>query len=166
MTKIGLLSDTHGYLNPKIFKHFAEVDEIWHAGDIGSLSVVDELRAFKPTRIVYGNIDDADIQKETDLELTFWVEQVKVCMTHIAGRPGKYVPAARNLAFTEQPQIFVCGHSHILLAKKDPFFKHLHLNPGACGKKGFHAISTLMRFEIDGKNIQKMEVIELGNRVE
>ena len=164
MTKIGLLSDTHGHLDPKIFKHFKEVDQIWHAGDIGSLAVIDELRKFKPLKIVHGNIDDHQIRQEAPKTACFYVEDVKVGMIHIAGKPGKYVSDAHEFILAERPQIFVCGHSHILLVKNDPKFDMLWLNPGAGGIKGFHQVKTLLRFEIDGKKIQNMEVIEIGKR--
>ncbi len=165
MTTIGLLSDTHGYLNPKIFDYFNECDEIWHAGDIGTLAVLDELRAFKPLRVVYGNIDDHLIRLDTSLDLVFHVEKVKVVMTHIAGRPGKYSQHAFDLITKEQPKIFVCGHSHTLLVQFDKKMNVLWLNPGACGKKGFHSVSTLIRFVIDGEDIKNMEVIELETRI-
>jgi putative phosphoesterase len=165
MLRIGLMSDTHGFVNPKIKKHFAEVDEIWHAGDIGGLDVIDELKSFKPLRIVYGNIDSGEVRRETPEELSFDLEGFKVCITHIAGRPGKYVPKAFSLVQREKPTIFICGHSHILLAQKDPIFGHLHLNPGACGQKGFHQVCTLMRFSLNQGKIENMDVIELGNRV-
>lgn len=165
MTKIGLLSDTHGYLDPKIFDYFKEVDEIWHAGDIGSMEVLDELKKFKPTRIIYGNIDDTTIRTETSEDLVFQVEGVKVAMTHIAGKPGKYVTHAKELIENARPNVFVCGHSHILLVKQDPKYGMLWLNPGACGIKGFHSIRTLLRFEVEGSKLQNMEVIEIGKRV-
>lgn len=165
MTKIGLLSDTHGFVPPRIYELFKDCDEIWHAGDIGTLEVLDELRAFKPLRIVYGNIDDHQIRIDTQEELTFYVEKMKVSMTHIAGKPGKYVPKAFDLLNRERPNIFVCGHSHILLVQFDPKMNTLWLNPGACGKKGFHQVSTVLRFEIDGSEIKNMEVIELGKRI-
>jgi len=165
MTKIGLLSDTHGYLDPKIFEHFKEVDEVWHAGDIGSLEVIDELRKFKPLRIIHGNIDEATIRLEAKEFLSFQVENVKVAMTHIAGRPGKYVTRALEFIQKEKPNVFVCGHSHILLVQQDPRFKMLWLNPGACGIKGFHSVRTLLRFTVNDTKLQDMEVIELGKRV-
>ena len=166
MRRIGLLSDTHGFIDPSIYKHFAEVDEIWHAGDIGSLDVLDELRAFKPTRAVFGNIDDHEIRKDTKEFLRFTIEDVSVLMTHIAGRPGKYAkPALAELLQNGAPQLFVCGHSHIALAQFDKRFNMLWLNPGACGYKGFHQVKTIFRFCITGTKIHNLECIELGTRV-
>ena len=163
MVKIGLMSDTHGYINPKVFDHFKEVDEIWHAGDIGSLEVIDELRKFKPTRFVYGNIDNAEIQKECPENNLFEVEDLKVLMTHIAGRPGRYPARVNKLIRENKPDIFVCGHSHILLVQKANS-DLLHLNPGAAGKHGFHSVSTLLRFNLAEGKISNMEVIELEKR--
>lgn len=164
MTKIGLLSDTHGYLDPKILKYFEEVDEIWHAGDIGSLDVIEQLRDFKPLKIVYGNIDEHAIRLETDEYLFFKCENKSVLMTHIGGKPGKYYRDADELIRKYTPDIFICGHSHILLVKNDPLHKMLWMNPGACGYKGFHQVKTLLRFEIEGDKIQNLEIVELGKR--
>lgn len=165
MTKIGLLSDTHGYLDPKIFDYFREVDEIWHAGDVGNIEVIDQLRAFKTTRGVYGNIDSTEVRQEFPEFLRFKVEEVEVLMTHIAGKPGKYSKPAYAELQQRAPKLFICGHSHILLAKNDPIFKMLWLNPGACGFKGFHSVKTIMRFSISKDRIHDLEVIELGKRV-
>ena len=165
MKRIGLLSDTHGYLDPKILKHFENVDEIWHAGDVGDVAVIDELRSFKPLIGVYGNIDDQTIRQEFKKHETFMCEDMKVLMTHIAGKPGKYVKDTYDLIEKERPGLFVCGHSHILLVKNDPRFKMLWMNPGACGIKGFHQVRTVMRFAITGDRIHDLEVIELGKRV-
>lgn len=165
MTKIGLLSDTHGHLDSKIFKHFSEVDEIWHAGDIGNIELIDELRKFKPLRAVYGNIDSNEIRQEIPKNLSFTIEEVKIAMTHIAGKPGKYVREARELIEKERPTLFVCGHSHILMVKNDPNFNMLWMNPGACGYKGFHQVKTLLRFNINKDRIEHLEVIELGKRI-
>ena len=165
MKKIGLLSDTHGFIDPKIKKLFADVDEIWHAGDIGSLETLDELRAFKPTRAVWGNIDDHLIRKDTKEFLRFQVEGVSVLMTHIAGRPGKYAkPALEELMKNGAPQLFVCGHSHITLVQMDQKFNMLWMNPGACGYKGFHQVKTMLRFCITDERIHDLELIELGPR--
>ncbi len=165
MTKIGLLSDTHGYLDPKIYEHFKDVDEIWHAGDIGSLEVIDELKKFKPLRIIYGNIDETEIRSETKETEIFEVEKMKVLMTHIAGRPGRYAKGIPELLEREKPSIFVCGHSHILLVQFDKRLNTLWLNPGACGIKGFHSIKTLLRFSLDKGKVSQMEAIEIGKRV-
>jgi hypothetical protein len=165
MTKIGLLSDTHSYLDPKIFEYFKDVDEIWHAGDVGSMEVIDKLRAFKPLRGVYGNIDDYEIRKELPEFNRFTCEGVEVLITHIAGKPGKYAKPALEALNEKSPKLFVCGHSHILLVKMDPKFNMLWMNPGACGYKGFHQVKTILRFSIDGDKIQNLEAIELGKRV-
>lgn len=164
--RIGLLSDTHGDLDPKIFEYFKDVDEIWHAGDIGTIEVLDQLSDFKPTRAVFGNIDDHIIRSATKEFLRFTVEGVSVLMTHIAGKPGKYAkPAFEELQKNGAPQLFICGHSHIALAQMDQRYQMLWLNPGACGFKGFHQIKTIFRFSINGDQIQNLECIELGPRV-
>lgn len=165
MKKIGLLSDTHGFLDPKIFTHFKEVDEIWHAGDVGTLEVIDALRAFKPLRGVYGNIDGQEIRSELDEFAEFKCEEVQVLMTHIGGRPGKYYAKAMERLQNNPPDLFICGHSHILLVQQDPRFKMLWMNPGACGFKGFHKVKTLLRFAVSGTKIHDLEVIELGKRI-
>jgi len=161
MIKIGLLSDTHGDLDERIFHHFNEVDEIWHAGDIGTLDVIDRLRAFKPLRAVYGNIDGHEIRREVPLHNRFMIENVEVLITHIAGKPGSYSPVARTEIQKRPPKLFVCGHSHILLVKFDPHFNMLWMNPGACGNKGFHSVKTLLRFCITDDRIHDLEVIEI-----
>lgn len=165
MTRIGLLSDTHSFLDPKIYEYFKDVDEIWHAGDVGSIEVLDELRKFKPVRGVYGNIDDHVIRTELPEFNRFTIEKVTVLMTHIAGKPGKYSKPALEELQKEAPKLFICGHSHILLVKNDPLFNMLWMNPGACGFKGFHQVKTLLRFSIDGDRIQDLEAIEIGKRV-
>lgn len=164
MTRIGLLSDTHSDLPESVFHHFSEVDEIWHAGDIGDPRVTDRLAAFKPLRAVYGNIDDAGIRSQFPEFNRFRIEDVEILITHIAGKPGRY--NSRLLAELNRatPRIVVCGHSHILLVQHDPRFNLLWLNPGACGDKGFHKVKTLLRFAIDGNRILNMEAIELGKR--
>ena len=165
MKKIGLLSDTHGDLDPKIFTHFKDVDEIWHAGDIGTIEVLDELNKFKPTRAVYGNIDGADLRTECKEFEIFKCEDVNVMITHIAGKPGYYYPQAKLALEKKSPDLFICGHSHICLVKMDPKYDMLWMNPGACGYKGFHQVKTILRFNISGVKIQNLEVIELGKRV-
>lgn len=164
MTKILLLSDTHGFLNPKILPYLKEVDEIWHAGDIGDFSVTDTLKKYKPLKAVYGNIDDFKMRSEFPLHIFFQVEEVTIFLTHIGGTFGKYTPDIQKILIQKKPKIFVCGHSHILKIKYDKKFDVLYLNPGACGKIGFHQVCTLVRFEIDKKNIQNMEIIELKKR--
>lgn len=166
MKRIGLLSDTHGFLDPRIYEHFKDVDEVWHAGDVGSMDVIDELRRFKPLRGVYGNIDDHLMRRELPEHNRFLCEDVEVLMTHIGGKPGKYSkPALEELLREKPPQLFICGHSHILLVKMDPRFNMLWMNPGACGIKGFHQVRTILRFVIEGDKISQLEAIELGQRV-
>lgn len=164
MTHIGILSDTHGYLHPKIYEFFAEVDEIWHAGDIGNLKIADKLAAFKPLKAVYGNIDDTDVRMTYPLVQTFTTEQVKVMITHIAGNSQSYNDAVKQLIIINQPGILVCGHSHILKVKYHPTEKLLHINPGAAGVSGFHHVITMIRLEIDGSKIQNLEVLELPRK--
>jgi len=166
MKRIGLLSDTHGYLDPKIKTYFSDVDEIWHAGDIGTIDVLDELKAFKPTRAVWGNIDNHEIRQECKEFLRFKIEEVEILMTHIGGKPERYSkPAFEELQKNGAPTLFVCGHSHITLVKMDKRFNMLWMNPGACGYKGFHKIKTILRFSITDERIHDLEVIELGKRV-
>ena len=164
MKKIGLLSDTHSYLDEKIFEYFAEVDEIWHAGDIGSIEVIDTLEAFKPLRAVYGNIDNAQIRARCPLNNRFECEDVKVWITHIGGYPGRYNKRIREEMPLDTPDLFITGHSHILKIMPDKKHDLLHINPGACGIVGFHKIKTMVRFAVEGKKIKDMEVIELGKR--
>ena len=164
MLRIGLISDTHNYLDDAVFSHFAKCDEIWHAGDFGTSAVSDKLKAFKPLRGVYGNIDGQDIRSEFPEKLRFKCEDVEVLMTHIGGYPDKYAPAIRNEIYTAPPQLFICGHSHILKVIYDGKIKCLHMNPGAAGNHGWHKVRTLIRFVIDGKDMKQCEVIELGKR--
>lgn len=166
MKKIGLLSDTHSFLDEKIFHYFDACDEVWHAGDFGSMDVLQRLRAFKPLRGVYGNIDHAAIQAEVPLDLRFECEGAPVFMTHIGGYPGRYHPRVRLLLQADPPRngLFISGHSHILKAMPDKTLGFLHLNPGACGNEGWHKIKTLMRFELSEGRISQLEVIELGLR--
>lgn len=173
MTRIGLLSDTHGLLDPRIFVHFKEVDEIWHAGDIGSAEVLQRLREFKPTRAVYGNMDSGDVRYSLPEFYRFRVEDVHVLMTHIGGYPGKYNPwlipwfkkslEAKNAneEMADVIDLFVCGHSHILKVQYDTHYKFLTMNPGAAGKQGWQPCQTLLRFAIDKNAIKDLEVIEL-----
>ncbi len=164
MRKIGLLSDTHGYIDPKVYKYFAEVDEIWHAGDIGTIETADELAAFKPLRAVYGNIDGQDVRVVHPEIQRFFCEEVDVIMIHIGGYPGRYSPKARSIVNEAPPKLFISGHSHILKVMPDKKRGLLHMNPGAAGNKGFHKVKTLLRFEINGARIENLEVIELGTR--
>lgn len=164
MMKIGLLSDTHSYFPTEILEYFKEVDEIWHAGDIGNYDLVEKIKVFKPLRAVYGNIDGNEIRQAFPLDLIFEVEGLKVYITHIGGYPEKYHPRIKPILKTEQPALFITGHSHILKVIVDKKLNLLHLNPGAAGKEGFHKVRTLMRFSIDKGKIKDLEVIELGSR--
>lgn len=162
MLKIGLLSDTHGYCDKRFLLHFAACDEIWHAGDIGSQEIIDNLRNIKTFRAVHGNADSQAIRREYPQHLRFRAEAVDVWMTHIGGYPGKYAPEVSPEIFIHPPKLFISGHSHILKVKYDKTLKLLHINPGAAGKQGWQQVRTLVRFIIDGENIQDLEVIELS----
>ena len=164
MTKILLLSDTHSYIDDDILKYVKQADEVWHAGDIGDLSVTDAIKALKPLRAVYGNIDDAKARLEFPENNRFMCEDVKVWITHIGGYPPKYNMRTRDLIKENPPKIFICGHSHILKVMPDKRYNLLHMNPGAVGKHGFHKTRTMLRFTIDGKTIDNLEVIEFPKR--
>ncbi len=164
MKKILLLSDTHGHMDDSILKYAGEADEVWHAGDIGQLSVTDALEEVAEVRAVHGNIDNHIIQQEFPLHLRFNCEEVNVWITHIGGYPGRYDRRVRDEIGQNPPQLFICGHSHILKVMNDKKLDLLHMNPGACGKHGLHRVRTMLRFVIDGKNIRNLEVIELGKR--
>lgn len=187
MTRIGLLSDTHGLLDPRVLQHFRDVDEIWHAGDIGSMEVLQALREYKPTRAVFGNMDSGDVRYSLSEFYRFRVEDVQVLMTHIGGYPGKYNPwllpmfrksldcllreeqsadnqqdnASTSKSANERIDLFVCGHSHILKVQYDSHYRFLTMNPGAAGKQGWQTVQTLLRFVIDGSQIRDLEVIEM-----
>lgn len=161
MIKIGLLSDTHAYMHPRILEFFRDCDEIWHAGDIGDLATAEELAAFKPFRAVYGNIDGADLRDLYPREMVFTREEMKVLMIHIGGYPGHYPADVRNLLLKEKPDLFICGHSHILKVIYDPQYRFLLVNPGACGKFGFHKSITSVRFVLEKKNIRDLEVLDI-----
>ena len=165
MKSILLLSDTHGYLDPKIEKYILQADEIWHAGDIGSVELADQISAQKPLRAVYGNIDDAKLRRMFPLNQVFECEGLKVYMTHIGGYPGKYPERIRKMIESEKPGLFICGHSHLLKVMYDKHYQLVHMNPGAAGKHGFHQKKTLIRFSIAEGKIISPEVIEIGNRV-
>jgi putative phosphoesterase len=165
MTKILLLSDTHSHIDDTILKYVHQADEVWHAGDIGDLSVTDTIKKFKPLRAVYGNIDNAEARLEFPLNNRFMCEGVDVWITHIGGYPGKYNQAIRVEITANPPKLFICGHSHILKVQFDNKLNLLHMNPGAAGISGFHQVRTMLRFEIDGEKIQGLEVIEIGKRV-
>jgi putative phosphoesterase len=164
MTKIGLVSDTHNYLDEAIFRHFENCNEIWHAGDFGSDVIAEKLRAFKPLKGVYGNIDGYDIRSVYPEKLVWTCEDVKVYMTHIGGHPGKYAPGVKQELIQNNARLFISGHSHILKIIYDDKINCLHINPGAAGNQGWHKIKTIVRFAIDGSNIKDCEVIELGRR--
>lgn len=162
MIRIGLLSDTHAYWDEKFRKYFDSCDEIWHAGDIGSVEVAEQLAALKPLRAVYGNIDGRELRLTYPETLRFRCEEAEVVMKHIGGYPGKYHPSIRRELLTQPPQLFISGHSHILKVMFDPQLNMLHINPGAAGLYGFHKQRTLVRFTIDGKQFKDLEIIELN----
>ena len=162
MTKIGLISDTHHFLDPAVLDHFKNCDEIWHAGDFGTLAIADKLKSLKPLRGVYGNIDGFDIRSAYPEQLVFMCEEIKVMMRHIGGYPPRYNPESKKEILIHHPQLFISGHSHILKIMYDEKLKCLHMNPGAAGKQGWHKIKTIIRFAIDGKDIKDCEVIELN----
>lgn len=161
MVKIGLLSDTHAYLPPQVFDHFNDVDEIWHAGDIGDTHVADQLEQFKPLRFVTGNIDGHELRIRYPAWQSFTIESVPVLMMHIGGYPPRYNPESKKLIEQYRPHLFICGHSHILKVVPDPHFNLLHINPGACGKQGWHKVSTLVRLTIDHDRVRDLDIIEL-----
>ena len=164
MTKILLLSDTHSHIDDAILKHVQWADEVWHAGDIGSLNVTDAIEKLKPLKGVHGNIDDHIIQKEFPENNRFFCEEVDVWITHIGGYPPKYNNKTRDVIKLNPPKIFISGHSHILKVMWDKKLGVLHMNPGACGKHGFHQMRTMLRFVIDKTDIKDLEIIELGKR--
>ena len=159
--RIGLISDTHGYLDDAVFKHFENCDEIWHAGDFGNIELADQLAAFKPLRGVYGNIDGTDVRQVYPEHLRFMCEKVDVWMTHIGGYPDRYAPNVKREIYTRPPGLFISGHSHILKVIYDKKINCLHLNPGAAGKQGWHKVRTLIRFSITDEKIHTLDVIEL-----
>jgi len=164
MKKILLLSDTHSHIDDTILKYVKLADEVWHAGDIGDLSVTDTIKKIKPLRAVYGNIDDAKARLEFPLHNRFLCEGVDVWVTHIGGYPGKYNQDIRSEIKQNPPKLFICGHSHILKVQFDKELNLLHMNPGAAGIHGFHQVRTMLQFEIDGDKIQNLNVVEIGTR--
>ncbi len=160
MRKILLLSDTHSYIDDDILKYVKQADEVWHAGDIGDLRVTDRIKALKPLKAVYGNIDDARARVEFPEHQRFLCEELDIWMTHIGGYPPKYNVRTREMLMANPPDIFICGHSHILKVMPDKSLNLLHMNPGAVGKHGFHKVRTMLRFTITGKKIDHLEVIE------
>lgn len=165
MIRIGLISDTHSYLDPAVATYFKEVDEIWHAGDIGDIAVLDSLESIKPVRAVFGNIDSGKVKHQLPENLFFTLEGFSIWITHIGGAPPRYNPQVRPLLQQQTPDLFICGHSHIVKVMRDPALNNmLFINPGAAGKEGFHKMRTIMRFDLHDKMIQNMELIELGKR--
>jgi uncharacterized protein len=165
LKKILIISDTHSYLDPKLTKYIEQCDEVWHGGDIGTLEVCNTIEKLKPLKAVWGNIDGTDLRKTFNEHLVFNCEEVKVYITHIGGYPGKYNPKSREIIEKEKPNLFICGHSHILKVMFDKTYNLLHINPGACGTHGFHKVKTAVRLNIHGKDMKDLEVIEFGNRV-
>jgi putative phosphoesterase len=166
MTRIGLISDTHGYLDEAVFNHFKHCHEIWHAGDFGNIHLAEELaaRSGLPVKGVYGNIDGQDIRSVFPETLRFSCEGVNVFMKHIGGYPKRYAPGVKRELMAASAGLFISGHSHILKVIYDDEIGCLHINPGAAGKQGWHLVRTIVRFTIDGKNIKDCNVIELGKR--
>ena len=162
MLQIGILSDTHCFLHPKVFEFFKDCDQIWHAGDFGNMETAHNLGTFKPLRGVYGNIDGHDLRAHFPKDQLFPIEGRRVFMTHIGGRPGKYDADAKKVIERVKPDIMVCGHSHILRVQYDQKYEMMYINPGAAGKYGFHLKITFLRFTIDGKDLKDMEVMELN----
>lgn len=160
MKKILLLSDSHGYMGEEILKHIRSCDEVWHAGDIGDLTVTDAIKKLKPLRAVYGNIDGAEARSEFPLHQKFEIEGIEVWITHIGGYPNRYSKNIREAIKDECPDLFISGHSHILKVMQDRKLKLLHMNPGAIGKHGFHKVRTMLRFCIANGKIKQLEVIE------
>lgn len=164
MSRIGLLSDTHGWLDPRVKEHFKDCDEIWHAGDIGNLQVTDELSSWKPLRAVWGNVDDATVRRTFPEHQRFALGGVRVWMTHIGGRPPRYDRNVIEELRRDPPDLFICGHSHILVVQFDPKLNCLYMNPGAAGNHGWHKVRTLLRFTLQDGKPKNLEVIELGKR--
>ncbi len=162
MKRIGLMSDTHSWWDDRYLTHFADCDEIWHAGDIGSELIINRLEEHCPVRAVYGNIDGRELSMRFSDVLKFKVEECNVIMTHIGGYPGRYDSSVRKEIYEERPQLFVSGHSHILKVMYDKTVGCLHINPGAAGRQGWQQVRTLVKFIIDGKEIKELEVIELA----
>mgnify|MGYP000527681271 FL=1 len=161
MKLIGLISDTHGFLDSRFIYHLKNCDEIWHAGDIGSQEVAEKLKEIAPLKAVFGNIDSHKIRLEFPENLRFMCEQVDVFITHIGGYPGRYDKRVKKVLQSKPPTLFICGHSHILKVMNDKKLGILHMNPGAAGNSGLHKVKTMLRFKIDGKNISDLEVVEL-----
>ena len=161
MKRIGILSDTHGYWDDKYLIHFADCDEIWHAGDIGSNIIIEQLESFKPVRAVYGNIDGGIMRKLYKEKLRFRIEDCEVVIKHIGGYPGRYDASIREEIYSQPPQLFISGHSHILKVIYDKKIDCLHINPGAAGKQGWQQQRTLIKVTIDGRTFKDLEIVEL-----
>jgi len=162
--RIGLLSDTHSYLDERILHHLSGCDEIWHAGDIGSMEVADKLEQVAPLRAVYGNIDDHLMRRRFPEELSWNCEGLNIYMIHIGGRPGRYARGVSERVQVCRPAVFVCGHSHLCLVQRDPKKNFIYMNPGAAGTHGFHNVRTLLRFDVSASRMHDLQVIELGPR--
>lgn len=162
MRRIGILSDTHGFWDDRYLTHFADCDEIWHAGDIGSEVLIEQLEKFRPVRAVYGNIDGALLRHKYSETLRFKIEDCEVLMKHIGGYPGRYDASVRKSLYERPPQLFVSGHSHILKVMFDKTLGCLHINPGAAGRQGWQRVRTLVKVTIDGNKFKDLEVIELA----
>jgi putative phosphoesterase len=163
--RIGILSDTHGVIIPQVYSFFKDVDELWHAGDIGNIETAEQLEAFKPLRAVHGNIDDHIVRLQYPEDQFFQIEDVHVYMTHIGGYPGHYLPEIRTILQDKKPNLYVCGHSHILKVIYDDKLNLLHINPGAAGTSGFHKKITMVRLTIDGKTFKDLEILDLDRRI-
>jgi uncharacterized protein len=160
MKRIGLLSDTHGFIHPRVFSFYNECDEIWHAGDIGDYNTLSTLSDFKPVRAVFGNIDGGDIRSDLNEYEVFTLEGIKTVIVHIGGYPGRYSTLGRKLINDHKPNLFISGHSHILKVIPDKLNNLLHINPGAAGNNGFHKLITMVKFSINSGNISDLEIFE------
>lgn len=166
MIKVGIISDSHGFIPPQVYQFLENCDEVWHAGDWGDLKTYEECKAFKPLRTVWGNIDGKELRVEMPEYVVFEAESLKVLMIHIGGYPGKYSHKCHELIKTHRPNVMVCGHSHILKVIRDKTYGLMHFNPGAVGNKGFHSKCTALRFEVVGDKCQNLEVWEMSKKVE
>jgi putative phosphoesterase len=162
--RIGLIADTHGFLDEALFGYFSQCDEIWHAGDFGSVEVLERLRQFKPLRGVYGNIDGPEVRSQLTEDVQWTCEGLRIYMTHIGGYPGRYEPRAKKIILDTRPDVFISGHSHILKVMRDSKLNLLHMNPGACGNAGWHSMRTGLRFTVAASKITDVEAIQLGKR--
>ena len=162
--EIGIVSDTHGFFDPQLLRVFEDCDEIWHAGDFGSIEVLEQFSAFRPLKAVYGNIDDASIRSRTALDQVFICENVRVWMTHICGRPGKYEPRVRKMLCIDAPDILICGHTHIVAVENDRKYSLKYLNPGAAGDEGHHMLRTALKATFQDGQVSNLRLIELGTR--